>query len=82
MQKLTSKLIPKELDTFPLRNNSNVFLCAFGARASTDELLPVKYETVKCDKYIIFFRNLSITLAVMILSTKMRHNSSLATLQA
>lgn len=67
--------------TFPHWNDSRVSLCIFRASSSPEELLPVDHETVRCDKSVFFFKNLSITLAVIILSTNMMHETSLAFLQ-
>lgn len=40
--------------------------------------VPVKYAIVKCENQVIFFITLSITLAVIILSTKMRQRTWVA----
>lgn len=64
-----------------MRNDSKFSFCTFGASASADVLFPVKYETVKWDKQGTLLTKLSMTLAEMILSTKIRHDNPLASLQ-
>lgn len=68
--------------TFPERKHSKVSFCTFGVSASTDVFVPVKYAIVKSENQVIFFITLSITLAVIILSTKTRQRTCVAFLHA
>lgn len=69
------------LSTFPVLFDSRVSFCIFEVGTSTDELLPFRYETVKCDKLATFCKNLSITVAAIAFSTKMRHTTWTSLLQ-
>lgn len=74
-------IIDMNMYTFPERKESRVSFCSFGDIASTDVALPVKYATFKWDKSSTLFKIMSMTLAVIILSTKMRHNTFVASLK-
>jgi hypothetical protein len=61
------------LSTFPERNESSVSFCILGVSASTEELPPVRKETLKQESWPIFFIVRSMTLALIFRSTKTRH---------
>lgn len=71
----------EDIYTFPERKDSRVSFCSFVDMASTEVELPVIYATSRCDKSAILFTIISTTLAVMILSTKMRHDTFAASLK-